>query len=256
MLNFSSRTVAITGAGGGIGRHLVARFVEAGAAVIAFDRTPEPVAALPGIAFAAGFEMGDRAGAEAAVAKAVAAVGPIQVLVNNAGGASAETLADLTQAAWDQEIALNLTGAYQVTTPVLAGMREHGGGAIVTISSVNALMHFGNPAYAAAKAGLIAYSKAIAMEQGRFGIRANIVCPGSVRTPAWDRRIASDPSIIERLARFYPSGRLVEPDEVASAVLFLASDLASGISGAVLPVDGGLLAGMKTMTEVITSATF
>ncbi|WP_159717885.1 SDR family oxidoreductase, partial [Geminicoccus flavidas] len=115
---------------------------------------------------------------------------------------------------------------------------------------------FGNPGYAAAKAGLVAYTKAIATEQGRFGIRANIVCPGSTRTPAWNRRIEKDPTIVERLSKHYPIGRMVEPDEVASAVLFLVSDLASGISGAVLPVDGGLMAGMKAMTEVITSETF
>ncbi|WP_027132957.1 SDR family oxidoreductase [Geminicoccus roseus] len=256
MFSLQSRTVAITGAGGGIGQRLVARFVEAGAVVIAFDRTRERIEGLPGIAHAGAFEMGDREGAEAAIATAVEAVGPIRVLVNNAGGASAETLTDLTPEGWDQDIALNLTGAYQVTTPILAGMREQGGGAIVTIGTVNALMHFGNPAYAAAKAGLVAYTKAIALEQGRFGIRANIVCPGSVRTPAWNRRIEKDPTIVERLSRHYPIGRMVEPDEVAAAVLFLASDLASGISGAVLPVDGGLMAGMKAMTEVITSETF
>ncbi|WP_222184987.1 SDR family oxidoreductase [Geminicoccus harenae] len=256
MFQFASRPVAITGAGGGIGRRLVARFVEAGAAVIAFDRTPEMLADLPGIAFSAAFQMGDRAGAEAAIAAASAAVGPIKVLVNNAGGARAETLTDMTHEKWDEEVALNLTGTFQVTTPVLAAMRETGGGSIVTIGTVNALMHFGNPGYAAAKAGLVAYTKAIATEQGRFGIRANIVCPGSTRTPAWNRRIEKDPTIVERLGRHYPIGRMVEPDEVASAVLFLASDLASGISGAVLPVDGGLMAGMKAMTEVITSETF
>jgi NAD(P)-dependent dehydrogenase (short-subunit alcohol dehydrogenase family) len=256
MFDFQSRTVAITGAGGGIGQRLVARFVAAGATVIAFDRTAELAAGPPGTAFSAGFAMGDRQGAEAAIAKAAGAVGPIRVLVNNAGGARAETLSDLTHEKWDEEIALNLTGTYQVTTGVLAGMRENGGGAIVTIGTVNALMHFGNPGYAAAKAGLVAYTRAIAMEQGRFRIRANIVCPGSTRTPAWNRRIEKDPTIVERLSKHYPSGRMVEPDEVANAVLFLASDLASGISGAVLPVDGGLMAGMKTMTEVITSETF
>ena len=256
MFGLNARTVAITGAGGGIGQRLVARFVEAGAVVIAFDRTLELTQGLPGVAHRGAFTMGDRAGAEAAIAQAVDAVGPIKVLVNNAGGARAETLTDLTHGAWDEEIALNLTGTYQVTTPVLAGMRENGGGAIVTIGTVNALMHFGNPGYAAAKAGLLAYMKAIATEQGRFGIRANVVCPGSTRTPAWNRRIAQDPTIVERLSKHYPIGRMVEPDEVASAVLFLASDLASGISGAVLPVDGGLMAGMKAMTEVITSETF
>ncbi|WP_159717881.1 SDR family NAD(P)-dependent oxidoreductase, partial [Geminicoccus flavidas] len=140
MFQFSARPVAITGAGGGIGQRLVARFVEAGAKVAAFDRTMEQVADLPGVAFRGAFTMGDRAGAEAALAEAEQALGPIKVLVNNAGGARAETLTDLTPEKWDEEVLLNLTGTYQVTTPVLASMRKSGGGAIVTIGTVNALM--------------------------------------------------------------------------------------------------------------------
>jgi NAD(P)-dependent dehydrogenase (short-subunit alcohol dehydrogenase family) len=113
----------------------------------------------------------------------------------------------------------------------------------VFVSSVNALDRFGNPAYAAAKAGILAFSRAIAVECGRDGIRSNAVCPGSVRTPAWDHRIARDPTIPQRLAALYPLGRIVTPAEVAAAVLFLASPAASGITGTTLAVDAGLTAG-------------
>ena len=114
-------------------------------------------------------------------------------------------------------------------------MRRAGGGAFVYVASVNALAHFGNPAYSAAKAGLLALMRAVAVEEGRHGVRANAVCPGSIRTPAWDHRLARDPGVVERVGRLYPLGRLVEPREVAEAVTFLASDAASGVTGAALP---------------------
>jgi NAD(P)-dependent dehydrogenase (short-subunit alcohol dehydrogenase family) len=122
-------------------------------------------------------------------------------------------------------------------------MAARGSGSVVFISSVNALAHFGNPAYSAAKAGLIAYCRAIAVERGAVGVRANVVAPGSVRTSAWDHRLAADPTLLDKVVPHYPLGRMVRPDEVANAALFLCSDAASGITGAVLPVDAGLTAG-------------
>ena len=114
-------------------------------------------------------------------------------------------------------------------------MRARGSGSFVFIASVNGLAHFGNPAYSAAKAGLIAYARALATEGGRSGIRSNAICPGTVRTPAWARRIARSPGILDRIGRLYPLGRIVEPAEVAEA--------ASAITGVALPVDAGLMAG-------------
>ncbi len=122
-------------------------------------------------------------------------------------------------------------------------MSKRGSGNIVFISSVNALGHYGNPAYSAAKAGLISYMKALAVERGRFGIRANAVCPGSVRTPAWDHRLQREPELLAKVLPHYPLGRMVTPDEVAQAAVFLSSSAASGITGATLNVDAGLTAG-------------
>src|SRR5262249_18357513 len=164
------------------------------------------------------------------------------VLVNNAGWTRGETLGSVDEAVWRDELAINLDGTFFVTHPIVEGMAARGSGAVVFVSSVNALAHFGNPAYAAAKAGMIAYARGLAVEYGDRGIRANVVCPGSVHTPAWAHRLERDPGITEAAARFYPLGRLVEPIEVAHAVVFLASPLASGISGAVIPVAAGLTA--------------
>ncbi|SER53595.1 Enoyl-(Acyl carrier protein) reductase [Faunimonas pinastri] len=95
------------------------------------------------------------------------------------------------------------------------------------------------------------YARALATEYGRDGIRANAICPGSVRTAAWDHRIEKDPDIIARVSRLYPLGRLVEPTEVANAAVFLASPLSSGITGTALPVDAGLTAGNLSFIEQI-----
>jgi NAD(P)-dependent dehydrogenase (short-subunit alcohol dehydrogenase family) len=241
MRGLSGRRVVITGAGGGIGRVLVAAFAAEEAAVIACDRT---LAALDGVPASRcyGFDLTDGDAVAASVERICAEAGPPDVLVNNAGWSQGDTMDRMDAAVWQQEVAINLIGAATITTPILARMKATGG-AVVFVASVNALQHYGNPAYAAAKAGLLAYMRAIAVEYGRFGIRANAVCPGTVHTAAWDHRLARDPDIMARVSTFYPLGRLVEPAEVADAVLFLASPAASGITGAALPVDAGLTAG-------------
>lgn len=241
-MGFDGRSVIVTGAGGGLGRVLCAVFAERGAAVTAFDRDPALLDGLP-VERRACFDLADRAALARETAAALEALGAPAAVVSNAGWTSAETLEEADEAAWEAEVALNLSAAAALTRLVLPAMREAGSGALVYVASVNALAHFGNPAYSAAKAGLLALMRAVAVEEGRQGLRANAVCPGSIRTPAWDHRIARDPDVVERVGRLYPMGRLVEPREVAEAVLFLASDAASGVTGAALPVDGGLMAG-------------
>ena len=131
-------------------------------------------------------------------------------------------------------------------------MRARRAGVIVNIGSVNGLLALGDPAYSAGKAGLISLTRALALEYGRDNIRVNIVCPGTVRTPIWTERVARHPDILAKLTRWYPLGRIVEPSEVAQAVAFLASDAASAITGAVLPVDCGLTAGNLVMAHELT----
>jgi NAD(P)-dependent dehydrogenase (short-subunit alcohol dehydrogenase family) len=131
-------------------------------------------------------------------------------------------------------------------------MQAKGGGSIVAIGSVNGLMGFGDPAYSAAKAGMISLTKSLAMELGRYNIRANIVLPGTVRTPLWDRKAGAEPTTLETLRKWYPLGRIVEPLDVARAVAFLASDAAAAITGTSLVVDCGLTAGNIVMTRELT----
>ena len=242
MIELNDRHVLITGAGGGIGQALVSTFSAAGARISAFDRSDELLADLPAQHRTA-FDLRDTDAASSAVRCLCEENGVPDILINNAGFTRGEILPAVDKAAWDAELDVNLTGAFNVTDPVLRRMRQRGSGAILFIASVNALLHLGNPAYSAAKAGMLAYCRAIAVEYGARGVRANAICPGSVRTGAWEHRLERDPGILEATSRFYPLGRLVETAEVANAALFLASPLASGITGVALPVDAGLTAG-------------
>lgn len=250
MMDFGGRRVVITGAAGGIGRALVETFAACGAAVVACDVEQADLSAAT-ISEAHHFDLLDDE-AVAHAAERICAGGTLAAVISNAGWTRAETLAELSQEALSRELDLNLRSAAMLSQALLPAMRNQPeGAAFIFISSVNAFAHFGNPAYAAAKAGLIAWMRAIATEEGRHGIRANAIAPGSVRTPAWDHRMERDPDIARNVARLYPLGRLVEPVEVARAAAFLASPLASGITGVTLPVDGGLLAGNLPFLEQI-----
>ncbi len=170
------RRALITGAGGGIGKILVQTFAAAGCAIIAADRDKSMLEELD-CEHRIAFDLGDPQAIRAAVADLEAASLSPDIFVSNAGFSRAETLAQTGEDSWAVEMQLNLTGAYQLTRPLVDGMARRGGGSVVFISSVNALAYFGNPAYSAAKAGLVALARAIAVERGAEGVRANVVCP-------------------------------------------------------------------------------
>lgn len=250
-MRMDGQHVLITGAGGGIGRALAATFRDAGAIVTGADRDPELLAGMD-LDHRLVFELTEPEVLTKVLSSHIALHGAPAALISNAGFTRGEVFEAVDNSVWASEIEVNLNGAYYLAAPVLKAMEAVGGGNVVFISSVNALGHFGNPAYSAAKAGLIALARGIALERGHLGIRANVVCPGSVRTPAWDHRIAADPKLLEKVLPHYPLGRMVTPEEVAQAVLFLASPAATGISGAVIPVDAGLTAGnLRFVNEVL-----
>ena len=249
--NLDGKTVLISGAGGGIGRALVVAFRQAGATVIGADRDANLLADLD-ISGSVIFDQADPKATRAAITAYLAEHGTPDAVIANAGWTRGEVLDQLDDDSWANEVALNLNGAYAMTDPIVTAMAARGVGSLVFISSVNGLGHYGNPAYSAAKAGLIAYAKAIAVERGGQGVRANVVAPGSVRTPAWEHRLAADPTLLDNVLPHYPLGRLVSPTEVANAAVFLSSPAASGITGTVLPVDAGLTAGnLRFVDEVL-----
>ncbi|TPM25387.1 SDR family oxidoreductase [Mesorhizobium sp. B2-3-4] len=250
---FEGRTVLVTGAGGGLGSAIVALLAGRGARVVGCDQS-EAALASPHLASRHVFDLLDRTSVEAAIAAVLETDGVPDILINNAGWTRAETLEALTADRIEHELDLNLTGVMMFADPIAKAMAARGSGSVVFVSSVNAIAHFGNPAYAAAKAGINAYAKSIAVELGRSGVRANVVCPGSIRTAAWDHRLAKNPDVIGKLQRLYPLGRIVNAAEVAEAIAFLASDRASGVTGVVMPVDAGLTAGCLPFIDDILGA--
>ena len=255
-----NRVVLVTGACGGIGSALCRRFVEQGDTVLALDLD---LAALEALAAGLGADrvtpvvadVADAAALQQAVAQAVKLRGPVDVLVANAGGAKAPTLAATDIASWQRDVNLNLNGTFYTVEAVRASMIERRQGVLVLIGSVNGITSLGHPAYSAAKAGLISYTKALALELGKYGIRANIVCPGTVKTRAWQARVDKNPQVFENLKKYYPLRDFATPDDIADAVSFLASPMARVITGVALPVDGGLMAGNRLMTEELTLET-
>ncbi len=253
-MKFEGKVVAVTGAAGGIGQSLCRYFASEGAVIAAIDRSPslnEFAAELGREKVTVRHVIAD-VGDPAAMAAAFRQIGTVDVLINNAGFSEHPTFVKTDPAAWSHDINGNLNGAYNCAHAVIPGMKERGGGSIVAIGSVNGLSGFGDPAYSAAKAGLISLTRSLAMEYGRYNIRANIVLPGTVRTPLWDRKAGADQTTLERLRKWYPLGRIVEPLDVAHAVGFLASDAAAAITGTSLVVDCGLMAGNIVMTRELT----
>ena len=252
-MRFADRVVIITGAGGGIGSVMAGRFAAEGARVVVADRLGDAAEAVAGEigsrAIATTTDVTVSADVDAMVAAAEDAFGRVDVLVNNAAVCEGDDILRIDEATWDADVAGVLKSAFLCSKRVLPGMIDRGGGVIVNIASVNGLGYFGNEAYSAAKAGMINLAQSIAARYGSRGIRANVVAPGSIRTPIWNERVEKEPQVFETLVKWYPLGRIGEPVDVAAAALFLASDEAAWISGTILRVDGGLMSGYPLMAE-------
>jgi NAD(P)-dependent dehydrogenase (short-subunit alcohol dehydrogenase family) len=262
-MTFAHKVVAVTGAAGGIGQELCRFFAREAASVAAFDRSAAVTAFADTLGIAAGarvhsavLDIADAAAVGAAFGDAAARLGAIDILINNAGATRHATLAETPPDDFRDDVHVNVGGAYNCAHAVLPAMQARRDGVIVNIGSVNGLLALGDAAYSAGKAGMISLTKALALEYGRYNIRVNVVCPGTVRTPIWTDRAGRHPAILAQLTRWYPLGRIVEPAEVVQAVAFLASDAASAITGVVLPVDCGLTAGNLVMARELTLSDF
>jgi 3-oxoacyl-[acyl-carrier protein] reductase len=244
MISLADRVAFVTGASRGIGRAIAMRLASCGALVVAAARgdnaqgTVDAITAAGGRAELASLDVTDAAAAEAAIVGTVARHGRIDILVNNAGITRDQLMLRMKRDDWDAVLATNLTSAYTLTQAALKPMIRQRSGRIICISSV--VGQSGNPGqanYAASKAGLIGFVKAVALEVASRNVTVNAVAPGMIETDMTDA--IADKAREALLARI-PAGRLGTPDEVAASVAFLASDEAAYITGQVLAVNGGM----------------
>ena len=251
MSKLSGKTIIVTGGAGGIGSACCKRLAADGAKVAVFDlneaaakAVADAIQAAGGKAIAVACDITDRASVDAGVARTVAELGPIDVLVNNAGWDVFKPFAKTVPAEWDRLIAINLVGALHMHHAVLPGMVERKKGAIVNVASDAARVgSSGEAVYAACKGGLVALSKTLAREHARHAITVNVVCPGPTDTALLAGVVegaANPEKLIEAFTRAIPLGRLGQPNDLAGAIAFFASDDASFITGQVLSVSGGL----------------
>jgi NAD(P)-dependent dehydrogenase (short-subunit alcohol dehydrogenase family) len=248
--------VVITGGGSGIGRVMAQRFAEEGGRVLVADlledKASDVVAEIEaggGRALAVHADVTVASDVERMVAAAERELGPVDVLVNNAYSCDGDNVALMDEDTWERDLRGVVTSAFLCTKRVLRPMIDRGAGVVVNIASVNGLAYVGNEAYSAGKAAMLNLTQSVAVRYGHYGVRCVAIAPGSIATPAWQERVEREPDVLERLVKWYPLRRVGTPEDVANAALFLASDDASWITGTVLRVDGGLLAGNEIFTN-------
>jgi 2-keto-3-deoxy-L-fuconate dehydrogenase len=228
------KTAIVTGGASGIGAAIVDRFLKEGASVLAVDLNP----------------IAKREGLKSLVADVTRTPGELpqaDILVCAAGISVGKALADTTEEDWDHVFAVNAKATFLWFKAVLPGMLERGGGSLIAIASQLAVAGArSNCSYAASKGAVVSLVKSVALDYADKGIRANALLPGATETPLLERALArrGDPQAArETLRKRHPLGRFGQPAEIAAAAVFLASDEASFVTGAALPVDGGFLAG-------------
>ena len=253
MGRFDGKVAIVTGAASGIGAATLRRLAAEGAAVVCADindaggeAVVAEIAAAGGRAAFRHCDVGTLAEVEAVVAFAVERFGGLDIMHNNAVWTGGGWVADIDPEVWQRSLQIMLTAVFYGCRSAIPAMLARGGGSIVNTASIEA---FGGEMmaspYSTAKAGVVNFTRNVAIEYGRKGIRANAICPGVVQTPLADMMLAFSKRTREELAALPPLGRLLHPDEIASVVAFLCSADASAITGAAIVIDGGLTAALN-----------
>jgi 3-oxoacyl-[acyl-carrier protein] reductase len=247
------KSAIVTGSATGIGKATAMLFAAEGARVIVSDIDEAPARE---VVNAIGVQGGEAVFVKADISEAedarqlieatVRSFGRLDVLVNNAAVYRGDgNILGVTEQTWDKIIAVNLKGTYLCCKFAIAQMAQQGGGSIVNISSVNALIGFSLTAYTASKGGVEAMTRLIAMEYAPKGIRVNSICPGTIMTENSIAVYSERPGLREEVTKMYRGGKLGAPRDIAECALYLASDAAAFVTGASLVVDGGLTSGRK-----------
>jgi len=250
MKRLDGKVALITGGGTGIGAACARVFAQEGAAVVVTGRRKEALEPVvkgiekaKGRVLAVAGSVTDEAHAQAAVAQAVRSYGRLDILVNNAGvGAFGKPLHETDEATWNEMLAINLTGVYRMIKAAVPELIKAGGGSIINVSSIASLV--GIPmtaAYSASKGGLDALTRCVAIDYAQQKIRCNSICPGLVDTPM-AAGLMDNKEALAQIMTAYPLGRPGTPEEVAKLILYLAADESAWMTGAVIPIDGGMTA--------------
>ena len=245
-IDLTGKAALVTGGGNGIGAASCRALAKAGAHVAVIDRDGEAAAKIAseigGNATGHALDVVDGDAFKRLASEIAGEIGGVDILVNSAGTITRQTIAAMPAADWDRVMAVNLRGPFNGTQAVISHMKKRGGGAIVNIASVaGRRISFGGGAnYSASKAGLLGFTRHAAYELAPDNIRVNAVCPGPTATAFGGGQIPSAERKAKR-AKKIPLGRMVEPEDIADAVLFLASDLSRMCTGIALDVDGGVL---------------
>ena len=246
-MRLKDKITIITGAGRGIGKAIAIRFAEEGAKVVVDDvndtlgtDTVSTIRDAGGEAIFVNADVSNQTAADALISKTVHTYGTVDILVNNAICSTEDVLNNN----WEANLSVALQGTSHCSNAAIPIMQQNGGGSIVNIASVNGLIGLqGIHAYSAAKGGVIALTRSMAVAYGKDNIRINCICPGTVQTEVWEPMIERNPRILDEIIPWYPLGCIGKPEDIANAALFLASDEASFATGAVFVIDGGLTAG-------------
>jgi 2-hydroxycyclohexanecarboxyl-CoA dehydrogenase len=243
--SLKGKTAIVTGGAGGIGKAIVGALAEAGASVSIWDvdeaQANDVASGYGGNVLGVAVDITSRSSVEAALEISVRALGPIDVLVNNAGIDKIEPFLESQEVTWERIVAVNFLGTARCCHVIVPGMVERGSGRVINIASdAGRVGSSGEVLYSGTKGGVIAFSKALAREVAAKGVTINVVCPGPTDTALLDQVAEASQKLYDSLAKAVPMRRIGQPADIAPVVAFLASDDAAYVTGQTLSVSGGL----------------
>lgn len=261
-IKFKEKVAFVTGAGGDIGREISIALAQEKYIVVCIDidpiRNAQTVAVITELGFSAialDKDVTDLKQVTRAVKKTLK-LGSLSCIINGVGQAYSLNQVSTSEEQWKFEQNLNLNTVFNVVKGFEEYLKQGNDCSIINIASVNGLGVYGNTAYSVARAAVIHYTRLLAVEFAKYNCRVNCVAPGTVKTQAWNKKLAKNPNALSEVSQWYALKKVANPSDIANAVIFLTSARAAAITGVVLPVDCGLTAGIKVMADSFSQGNF